>query len=953
MSRLTMRLLGSPQVDVDGAPVEVDTRKATALLASLAVAGRPQSRDSLAALLWPEYDQVRAHAALRRTLSTLKKGLRGGWVNPSRGSIALDPEGVWVDVLEFRRLRAEARDHRHPDGAACAGCARRLSEAAELYRDDFLAGFALRDSPAFDDWQFFHAESLRRELGEVLDLLVEMAARQGDVRQAIAHARRRLELDPLHEPAHRRLMELHVVAGDRSSALRQYRDCLMILERELGVEPLEDTTALYHDLKEGTAALRVAARPAREAPSPTGPGIGPLPLVGRDAQWEVLQESYRRIDAGGRLLVVEGEPGIGKTRLIEELAADLRTRGAAVIAGRCYEDESGLAFGAVIGLLRAAVSLDDGAWLRGLPRRTVTEVGRLLPAVHDVRPEVAPAGPLDTPAAQSLFFDAVAEAFAAALSGPTPGMLVVDDLHWIDDSSLALIAYLIRRLDRVRLCLLLAWRSAELGMDHGLNRLVADARRAGRATHVILGRLTRAEVDRLVSALDLDHARGKHLYDESEGLPFFVNEYVSVMARHDDREDMPVGVRDLLRSRVAGLTRGASQILGAAAVIGRACDVDLLRATSGRSDEEIVAGVEELGGRGVLREIAETDPTQPRYEFAHPKLRTLVYDELGLARRRLLHRRVADGLVRARRGERDGGDAAAIAQHLYRAGDHARAAEWFKEAGAHDRRLFANAEALEHLQAALALGHPATAELHEALGDVQVLFGDYAAALTSYERAAAHREDADTGRIDHRLGLLHQRMGEWELAEAHLDAALVAVDETDTALRARLHADRGLARLQRGATRPAEEDARTALELAEQTRAPDALAQAHNILGMSATKKGDAHAARDHLEKSLVLAEEVADPSARVAAMNNLALAYRAEGRLDDAVELTESALELCSEQGDRHREAALHNNLADLLHARGDVEAALAQVTRSAAIFADVGQGGTMEPAIWRLVEW
>ena len=204
MARLTISLLGSPRIEVDGVPIAVDTRKAVALLAYLAVTGERKSRDTLASFLWPDYDSEHARAALRRTLSALGKGLGGEFLEIDRTAIALDPADAWLDVADFRRFAAEGQD----------------AEAAELYRGDFLAGFGLRDSLEFDDWQFFEAETLKRDFAGVLERLARVEAAAGRFDGAVELTRRWLALDELQEPAHRLLMELYARSGQRSAALR-------------------------------------------------------------------------------------------------------------------------------------------------------------------------------------------------------------------------------------------------------------------------------------------------------------------------------------------------------------------------------------------------------------------------------------------------------------------------------------------------------------------------------------------------------------------------------------------------------------------------------------------------------------------------------------------------------------------------------------------------------------
>src|SRR5918995_531532 len=330
LSLTTISLLGTPRIEHDGVPVEVDTRKAIALAAYLAVTGQIQTRDALAGLLWPEYSQSRARAALRRTLSSLGKARAEGWLRADRESVGLD-DAIWVDVARFHDLLAECKEHGHPESEVCPDCLLPLTEAVALYRNDFMAGFGLRDSVAFDDWQFFQSESLRKELAGTLERLARGRAALGEWEVAIAHARRWLAMDTLHEPAHRLLMALYAWSDQRAAALRQYRECVRVLGQELSVVPLEETTLLYRAIQENDlpprpvlAEYRSLARREPEASaeplveeSREVPRSPDNPLVGRDPEWEVLLGAYRSVGEGGYVVVVEGEAGIGKTRLAE------------------------------------------------------------------------------------------------------------------------------------------------------------------------------------------------------------------------------------------------------------------------------------------------------------------------------------------------------------------------------------------------------------------------------------------------------------------------------------------------------------------------------------------------------------------------------------------------------------------------------------------------------------
>ncbi|HEY7538151.1 MAG TPA: AAA family ATPase [Gaiellaceae bacterium] len=930
---LSIALLGPPVIEVDGRPLEVDTRKATALLAYLAIEGHPVRRDTIAALLWPETDPERARSALRRTLSTLRSALGGRFVDADRELVSFGGPGIRLDVAELRRLLAECETHGHGPGETCPRCVEPLRAAVALDRGPFLSGFGLRDSVEFDDWLGVTTDALRREVAGALDRLAEALAAAGDSAGAIAAARRRLALDPLHEPAHRQLIRVYAESGDRSAALEQYRECVRVLDRELGVRPLDETTALYHAVLEGTHAPAPAAAPQL----PVEP-VAEAPLVGRRRELAALVEAYRSVGPDGRLAVVTGEVGIGKSRLGEELLAAVAAAGGRTIAVRCFQGETELAFGAVAELLRAALEV-GGPAPEGDP--WLAEAARLLPELGP-----APARAVDSAAAQVRLYEAVCGLVLRALGDGPPGAVLVDDAHWADEASLGLLLFLANRLRTRPLLLVIAWQPEDVTAEHPLQRLLTRARRDRAARVLSLGRLTATDVEELLAAGGHDRELGARLHRESGGLPFFVVEYLDALAREDAAAaewPVPGSVRELLAARLAALGELAGQVVAAASVLGRSFDPDTVRDASGRGDDEVVAALEELLARGVLVETDEGGAL----DFRHEQERSLVYQGMTLARRRLLHRRVAAAL--GARGQREL-HAAVIAHHLALAGDEVGAAEAYRVAGDRARALYANAEALGHYRAALALGFPDPAALHEVVGDLETLAGDYAAALSSYQTAAALASPELAPEVDHRIGALHLRRGEWELAEASLAAALEGLEGAPAA---RATADRSLAAHRRGLPDEAARLAAEALGLAERAGDPRARAQAHNILGILAASGGDTAAAIDHLEESLALARATHDEEAEAAALNNLALAVGAGGDTERAIELTRRGIEHTVALGDRHREAALRNRHADLLHAAGRDDDAMAELKAAVAIFAEVGEEGKLEPEIWKLSEW
>jgi DNA-binding SARP family transcriptional activator len=263
---LRIQLLGPPRVTIDGRPLIVDTRKAVALLAYLAVVDRPIAREPLAELLWPEADPEDGRGALRRTVSVLRGGLGGSWLEVDRRQVALARSGVDLDVARFR---AGARSSsRGPLAAAIAA-----------YEADFLEGFSLRDSPPFEEWQLLEAEALRGELAAALRRLVALDAGEGRFAEAIASARRLVGLDPLDEAAHRTAMDLLARSGDRAAAIRQHREVVRVLEAELGVAPGTETETLYRSIVEASDRAPTDVTADATATGRGGAALDPATLI--------------------------------------------------------------------------------------------------------------------------------------------------------------------------------------------------------------------------------------------------------------------------------------------------------------------------------------------------------------------------------------------------------------------------------------------------------------------------------------------------------------------------------------------------------------------------------------------------------------------------------------------------------------------------------------------------
>jgi len=335
MSQLALYLLGSPRLERGGVPLELKYHKNLALIAYLAMTGMDQgaeshTREALVTLLWPELEPSRARSGLRRNLSVLRKALGDQWLVVDRELVGLDPTAdVWFDVAQFRGRLRFAQAHGHPQADGCPECLSTLAEAVELYRGDFLAGFSLRDSPNFDDWQFFQTQELRQELAWALESLVTGHSAREAYAPALTHARRWLALDPLREPVHQHLMRLYVWSGQRAAALRQYAECARLLSEELGAPPDEETRQLYQAIKRKQRLPRLEPH----APSPIVRRAFPLHQrfrldaeLGRGGMGVTYRAHDTLLDRDVAVKVVN-DPNLGETaraRILHEARAAAR-----------------------------------------------------------------------------------------------------------------------------------------------------------------------------------------------------------------------------------------------------------------------------------------------------------------------------------------------------------------------------------------------------------------------------------------------------------------------------------------------------------------------------------------------------------------------------------------------------------------------------------------------------
>jgi tetratricopeptide (TPR) repeat protein len=668
-------------------------------------------------------------------------------------------------------------------------------------------------------------------------------------------------------------------------------------------------------------------------------------------------QAYMAAAEGGRIVALVGEAGIGKTRLGDTIVEHVARNGARVIEARAYAGEEGIAYGLVLSLIRSGMREADSVdRLRALPRHVIVELNRLIPELVPL--ESSPGLHRETPAAHLALLDAISLALDALVRGPSPGVLWLDNLERADASSLEALAYLIRRLAGRRLMVQAAWRLEDV--DDRLAPFVDVVEAQPSATIIALERLDRDAVASLVEMMPAtdgirrDAAFGDALFEESEGLPLYVAEILTRDEAHEGTR--PAGIRGLIRERIGSLGEAAGQLLSTAAVIGRLFDLATVRQASGRSEDEAVAALDELVRRGFIRELGATG-AELRYGFNHAAFRDVAYEFTSLARRRLLHRRVADAVraTQARSPAERLERLAVLAAQERAAGREAIAADGYLAAARLARQLSAPRDALAHLEVALALGHPEVVGIQLAIGELLVLLGDYRPGIQALEKAAAIATADELATVELELGRAHGRRGDFAAAASHLDAALALAGaaESSEQVGAWILIERGLVAYRAGELDAAEAFAADAL--ARLTVGDvSATAAAYRVVGLSAMARGDRVGARQALRRSLDLARDDSQPATVIAAANALALAEAAAGSHDAAIELLESALAECRRTGSRHIEGALENNLADVFHAAGKADESMAHLKRAVALFADVGGGpDVLEPEIWKLAVW
>lgn len=682
-SYLKVFLLGPPALEWDNQSLFVPRRLARALIYRLALSPHPVSREHLCWIFWPDSPEKTARRNLTHLLTHIRRALPRPHILLSQGEqVELDPKSVWCDAAVFRQILQSPLLGLEP-----------LYNATGLYRGPFLAGFSLPEAAEFEIWASTEQVALEHAYLKALELLIDQETALQDYALARQAALRYLETDDLAEHIHCQLMALYAASGERHAALRQYERCVAVLERELGIDPLPETRAVYLSILSGDIpALGISkGRPDKALPEV---GKEPLPFVGRQAAHNSLSDALNQASNGvATTVLVSGEPGMGKSRLIHEFIVRLQI-GAQVLFSSGYPAGHTVPYQPLVDAIRSAADHLPG--LFDLDPVWLAELSRLFPELRTRHPNLPLPLPSEPEDARTRLFEALTRlVFWIASTSPVT-ILCLDDLQWIDRTTLEWLGYLSHQLHgkSVRLFILTGARDdGESSVDawrHNLEQI-------GMLNEVKLTGLDDAAISKLLQFASGGSSQEMplvaRLKSATGGNPFFLRELLNALIDENrtdgiatlDKFPLPPGLKDAIEGRLQQLDPMTCQVLEAGAVLGPAFDFDRIFNSAGRSEDETLDSLERLCANHILVDEAG------QYHFTHDLFRQAVEARLKPVRKQLLHRRVGRVLEKL-----DPAATNALAYHFEAGGDLARAIHYHGLAAQQAEALFAWQEAEKH-----------------------------------------------------------------------------------------------------------------------------------------------------------------------------------------------------------------------------------------------------------------
>jgi DNA-binding SARP family transcriptional activator len=747
---MEFRILGPLEALDEGRVVALGGSRQRALLAVLLLhRGETLSTERLIDELWGERAPATAAKTVQVYISRLRKALAGGEGNGSAGVVAtrehgyeleLDPERL--DAHRFERLLAQGKSELaagRPERAVAA-----LERALSLWRGPPLADLAYEP---FAQREIARLDALRVA---ALEQLIEARLALGAHAEVVEQLETLIAEHPYRERLRGQLM-LALYRSDRQAdALQAYQDARRTLVEELGIEPGERLRELERAILAQDPALHLAVA---EEPAAGEPALEPRgAFVGRERELAELVEGLDDAFAGrGRLCLLVGEPGIGKSRLGEELIAHARARRARVLVGRCWEAGGAPAYWPWVQSLRPYLRETDAARLRSQLREGAAEVAQLLPELRDLLADLPPAPPVESEGARFRLFDSMT-AFLKSVAAARPLVLVLDDLHAADEPSLLLLRFVARELGDSRLLIVGAYRDVDPTLTDPLTTTLPELAREPVTRTLALVGLGKADVARFIElaapgapATELAAA----VHAETEGNPLFVGEIVRLLAAERRLGEpasaplaIPQGVREVIGRRLRLLSDDCNRLLTQASVLGREFDLDALASVSGLERGAIL---ELLDDAIEARVVSEVPGVMGRMRFAHALMRDAAYHGLTRSRRIQLHREVGEALEILYSSDLDP-HLAELARHFFEAaagGDRDMAITYTRRAGEQAGRMLAYEESARLYRMALAAldskqspDEPTRCELLLSLGEAQARSGEMASAKETFASAA-------------------------------------------------------------------------------------------------------------------------------------------------------------------------------------------------------------------------
>lgn len=768
-------------------------------------------RQQIAYTFWPNSSDKQARTNLRRELHELQQRWPKieQFLDVSNRFVGWRADADFsLDVTCFEQLVNENIDDQDAASRHVS-----LEDAIKLYAGDLLP-------ICYDEWILPFQENLRQAFLKSLLQLVMLHIEARDYEEAISITQRLLQVDPLDETNYQRLMELYAISGKRPQALHTFHTCATVLERELGVPPSDETQAIYQQLQQ----LEERMQPPELAVT------GSIKLVGRLLEWQTLLSAWRSASKGiPHFILIEGEAGIGKTRLAEELVEWVNHQGGAVARTRSYAAEGSLAYAPVIEILRSdalqpALNDLDQVWL--------AELARLLPelAIEQAIEQAATSSllrPISDQQRRQRLFEGAARAVTYASQ---PLLLLLDDLQWCDQETLEWLRFLLRFDVSASLLIVGTARSEEVVPEHPLVALTTELRVHHQMTKIELSPLSEAESAALAlqeEGTKLDREALARIYQRAEGNPLFVVEMVRAGSYAELSADLPIRVDEInlppkvyavIQHRLTQLSPTARAIVSVAAIIGRSFSFEVLTAATEKNENEVAYALDELWQRRIIREQSTGS-----YDFGHDRIREAAYAELSPIRRRLLHRNVANGIEEVYAHDLKS-VSAQLARHHKATGNPETACFWYRESASHLSARFAWTDAIEQLEAALEQLALLPADDQRLTDEIEIMI----ALIANYEVVEGFYSPV-IKRIQHQLGELLPRIKEihlryamlLEVASHHLD------DET---------------------IRHANELTLLAEELGDSAKQ----AEAYRCAGMTTLRYGDFQSSQNYYQKGLL-----------------------------------------------------------------------------------------------------